>query len=93
MSTVLDDHMAQHPPTWRDLFRRHKRPSALELAVSALEACRRDALDEAQKAEYHAAMVKMLKEREARLSKEVQRLSKNPVHALKEPSHGTQPTD
>lgn len=94
MSTILDDHMAQNPGTWRDLFRRRKRPSALELAVSALEECRRDALDEAQRAEYHAAMVRMLKERETRLCKEVARLSKNSTSALtKEPSHGAQQAD
>lgn len=73
--SVLEDHAAQNPGTWRDLFKRRRRPSALELAVAALEECRRDSLDEHQRAEYHAAMVRMLHEREARLMKEVARLS------------------
>ena len=82
MSDVLTAHQLQHPPTWRDIFRRRGRPSALELACAALEECRREALDQAQSAEYHAAMTKMLKEREARLLKEVQRLSKAPPTGL-----------
>ena len=72
---ILNDHAAQHPPTWRDLFRKRHRPSALELAVAALEECRRDSLDQHQRLEYHKALVDMLHEREARLMKEVARLS------------------
>lgn len=83
--TILDAHMAQHPRTWRDLFRRFKPPTALELAVTALEECRRDQLDHKQKAEYHAAMDAMLRKRDTRLVEDIQRLS-----AVQEPSHGAQ---
>lgn len=74
-TSILRDHEVQNPPTWRDIFRRRRRPSALELAVAALEECRRDSLDQHQRAEYHEAMCKMLREREGRLMKEVARLS------------------
>ena len=82
-TSILDDHAAQHPRTWRDLFRRYRRPSALELAVAALEECRRDSLDQAQRAEFHAAMVRMLREREVRLMKEVARLSSSKAQPLR----------
>lgn len=87
MPTILDDHRAQHPPTFRDIFRRYRPPTALELATSSLEQCRRDYLDAAHKAEAYAADVKMLREREARLQKEVARLSKLPS-----PPHVVNPT-
>jgi hypothetical protein len=62
--------------TWRDIFRRHKPPSALQLAVSALEHCRRESLDYAHQAEEAAGMLKVCKDRETRLTKEIARLSK-----------------
>lgn len=74
--TILDAHAAQNPPGLRDLFRRRRPPTAAELARSALEECRREQLHQAQQAEYHAAMVRMLKEREKRLEADVQRLAR-----------------
>jgi hypothetical protein len=59
-------------------FERFRTPGALKVAAAALEQCRRDQLEQAQAAEFHAAMVKMLKERELRLVKDVQRLSDAP---------------
>jgi hypothetical protein len=59
--------------TFLNLFRK---PSALKLATAALEDCRRDQLAQAHLSEFHAAMVKVLAEREKRLQREVARLSK-----------------
>lgn len=81
MSNILDDYRAQHPRTWRDLFRRVPRPSALELASAALEQCRREQLDTAAQAEAYSAALKMLRERETRLLKDVARLSQRPAKA------------
>jgi hypothetical protein len=71
--TILDAHDAAHPVPW---WRRRAAPSALQLATAALEECRRDQLEHAQKQEYHAAMSKMLKERDRRLMADIQRLSR-----------------
>lgn len=81
-NTILDAHMQQHP---RHFWQRAKPATALELAVAALEECRRDYLDHKQKAEYHAAMDAMLRKRDTRLVEDIQRLS-----AVQEPSHGAQ---
>lgn len=74
-NTILDAHMQQHP---RHFWQRRSPPTALELATAALEECRRDYLDHKQKAEYHAAMVRMLKERDDRLVADIRRLSVQP---------------
>lgn len=74
-NTILDAHMQQHP---RQFWQRRQPPSALELATAALEECRRDYLDHQQKAEYHAAMVRMLKARDERLVVDIRRLSAKP---------------
>lgn len=81
MSTLLDTHAAQNPMTWRDLFRKRRPPTALELAVSALEECRREQLHQQQQAEYHSAVSEMLKQRDKRLVKDIERLSK-PTHVV-----------
>lgn len=71
-NNVLDIHDRQNPLPW---WRRRRSPSALELAVAALEECRRDRLHHAQLAEYHAAMLKMLEQRDKRLQEDIKRLS------------------
>lgn len=71
--TILDAHEAANPLPW---WRRAPRPSALALATASLEECRREQLEHADKQEYHAAMVKMLRERDRRLVKEMARLSR-----------------
>lgn len=59
-------------------------PTALQLAVRALEECRKDQLEQAHKAEYHAAMADMLEIRENRLIVDITRLSNGDS-----PQHGT----
>lgn len=83
MSNLLTAHMQRNPLTWRDLFRKRRPPTAMELAVTALEECRRDQLEHSQQAEYHTAVSQMLKERDKRLVKDIERLSK-PAHVVKE---------
>jgi hypothetical protein len=79
--TILDAHMAQHPPRF---WKRMQKPTALQLAIAALEECRREGLEQAQKSEYHKAMVVMLKERDKRLVDEIKRLSKKPQDSMLE---------
>lgn len=71
--TVLDAHQRQHPVHW---WTKRAPPTALQIAVSTLEECRRDQLEQAQKAEYHGAMLQMLRDRDARLQQDIQRLSR-----------------
>jgi len=77
--TILDDFERQNPRTWRDIFRKRAPATALQLASASLEECRRDQLEHAQRSEYHAAILKMLKERDQRLQKDIQRLTKTPA--------------
>lgn len=83
--TVLDAAEAHDPkPWWR---RPGKTYTALQIASAALEECRKDQLEHAQKAEYHAALLKMLKDRDARLIKDITRLSqKRTTHLDESPS-------
>lgn len=81
-NSLIEAYKAEHPGTWRDLFRRYRPPTALELATSSLEECRREQLNQHHHAEQHSAQaaqhnaeVKMLMEREKRLIKDIQRLS------------------
>jgi hypothetical protein len=74
-SLVRDAHMKRNRLTWRDLFRRYRPPTALQLACSALEECLGEQLEQQQRSEYHLALVGMLAKREKRLRAEVQRLS------------------
>lgn len=71
--TILDAHEKKHG--WH-IWGRRETPTALALAAAALEDCRRDQLHHKQLAEYHGAMDAMLRAREARLQKDVARLSK-----------------
>ena len=71
--TILDAHLRMNPPS---LWRRMRTPTALQLATAALEECRRDHLEHKQKAEYHAAMERMLAARDKRLQDDIKRLSK-----------------
>lgn len=84
MTSILDDHKARNPGTWRDIFRRYRPPTALELATSALEECRREQLNQSQQAEYHAAMAVMLVQREKRLAADIERLASLPAAAQKD---------
>lgn len=59
-------------------WQRRKPITALQIAVSALEACRKDQLEHAQLKEYHSAMCKMLKDRDSRLVEDIARLSSKP---------------
>lgn len=76
MNELLDTHRKHNPKGWRQLFTRYQPPSALALATSALEECRRMQLDHKQSAEYHTAMVAMLAKRETRLVADVRKLSR-----------------
>jgi hypothetical protein len=78
MNSLVDSYYAAHL-SWRDLFRRKRPPSALQIATFELEECRREQLLHADRAEYHAGMVKVLDERETRLLKEIDRLSQRPA--------------
>lgn len=71
--TILDAHAAVNPVPW---WRRQPRPSALALAAASLDECRRDQLEHADKQEYHAAMQRMLAQREKRLVQDIARLSR-----------------
>lgn len=83
---LLDTHKKHNPAGWRQLFTRYRPPTALQLATSALEECRRMQLDHKQSAEYHTAMTAMLAKRESRLVDDVRRLSrKAPEGMLAEP--------
>lgn len=70
--TVLDAVYRTQP---LHFWQRRKPITPLQIAVAALEECQADQLDHAWKQEFHAAMTKMLKERETRLAKDVARLS------------------
>jgi hypothetical protein len=78
-NTILDAHMRHNPP--RHFWSRMRPATALQLATAALEECRREHLEQKQKAEYHAAMERMLAARDKRLQDDIRRLSKavNPV--------------
>lgn len=71
--TILDAFEEQQP-AWYS-FRRRISPTALQLATAALEECRRETLHHKGLQEYHAAMAKMLKERDVRLQQDIARLS------------------
>jgi hypothetical protein len=71
---VLDAYDKCHPDPW---WRRPKHATALELAAANLEECRREQLHHAHMLEEHKAEVTKLAEREKRLSKDVERLSRN----------------
>lgn len=75
--TILDIHERR---TGRKWWQRRPTPTALELAVAALEDCRRDQLDHKQKAEYHTAMEAMLRKRDERLTADIARLSAESGH-------------
>ena len=68
-------HMVQ-PLGFFNLFKRRV-PTPLELAATALEQCRREQLDHAEKAEYHKAVEEMLLAREHRLLSDIQRFSQS----------------
>lgn len=71
--TLLDLHDSSHPtPWWR---RQGQRPTALQLATAALEECRREYLHHKEQAEVHVALVRVLRERDARLQEDIVRLS------------------
>lgn len=53
-------------------------PTALRLATAALENCRRDQLTYAHHAEHYKGMVQVLRDREVRLQREIERLAKLP---------------
>jgi adenine-specific DNA methylase len=74
---------AQPQPWWK----RRIPATALQLASAALEECRRDQLVHAQGAEYHAAMVAMLKLRDKRLQADLRRLSATQIEQPL-PTHG-----
>ena len=87
-SLVLDTHMRSNRLTWRDLFKRHRPATALQLACSALDECLCQQLEQQQRSEYHAALVAMLAKREKRLRAEVQRLSQLATVPLSEDNEG-----
>lgn len=71
--TILDAAERADPlPWWR---RVRKTYTALQIATAALEDCRKDQLEHAQKKEYHAAIQRMLGQRETRLVADIVRLS------------------
>lgn len=88
-NSILEAHMRRNPRGWRDLFKRYRAPTAMELAVAALEECRRDQLDHKQKAEYHTAMEAMLRQRDARLQKDIQRLSRKATDTSAAPTEAS----
>jgi hypothetical protein len=74
--TILDADYEQRPPRF---WQWNRTPAtALQLATASLEECRRMQLEHTQKREYHAAMEQMLKARDQRLVKDIQRLSRKP---------------
>lgn len=79
MNTILDIHDRNSPAPW---WRRRTPPSALELAVTALEECRRERLHHAQLSEYHTAMLRMLEARDKRLQEDIRVLSESSSHSL-----------
>ncbi len=82
MNELLETHKKHNPAGWRQLFTRYRPPSALELAASALEECRRMQLDHKHSAEYHDAMHKMLIKREARLQADLRKLGETKGEGL-----------
>lgn len=74
MTELYNSHMQRHPLGWRDLFRRHRMPTALDLARTALEDCQRERLHHTNEAEHHKAMRDMLVKREIRLRGDIARL-------------------
>lgn len=86
--TVLDAHEAQSGGWLARKFSRRPPPTALELASAALEECRRDQLHHSQLAEFHTAIRRMLGEREARLAKDIARLSRPSKDSTQGASHG-----
>jgi hypothetical protein len=74
--TILDADLERRPTSF---WRRRQPATPLQLASAALEDCRCMQLEHAQLAEYHSAMLKMLQERDKRLVKDIQRLSKRPI--------------
>lgn len=74
MTEMYNKYIRANPLGWRDLFRRHRMPTALELATSGLEDCQRDRLYHTEQAEHHNAMRDMLVKREIRLRADIKRL-------------------
>ena len=69
--TILDVADQSHRAPW---WKPKPSPTALELAVLALQECRRDQLEYSDKMEYYVAVSKMLTEREQRLIDDIARM-------------------
>ena len=82
--TVLDSSLEKQP-WWA---RGRSTPTALQIAAAELEQCRKEQLEQSDKAEYHTAMMKMLKEREQRLQRDITRLSKKDASGDESPPQG-----
>lgn len=74
MTELYNKYIRSNPLGWRDLFKRHHMPTALQLAKSALEDCQRERLHHTEQAEYHTAQRDMLVKRETRLNNDIRRL-------------------
>lgn len=79
--SLKDVYFTWNPVSWRHAFKRAPQPTALQLASADLEQCRVDRLENQRQAEYHAAMTKMLEQREKRLQADVQVLSARVVNS------------
>jgi hypothetical protein len=74
-SLGVEDYKLAKPVRW---WHRKSEPTALHLAVAALEECRKDQLHHKKFAEFHTAVSKMLTERDKRLQQDIDRLKYNP---------------